>query len=227
MKRTIFKGVLLGLISFLIIVIITVELTIIINNSPHIIEINKSYTNDDFGIVTYTSNMDKDKDGIDDQTDFLQNVREYIAKKPKYKSEYYAGGYPTGEYGVCTDVIAIAALNTGYDLRTLVNEDIKSRKNEYEIETIDIDIDFRRTKNLKIYLDNNALVLTNDLSKIEEWQGGDIVVFKGHIGVVSDKRNENGIPYLIHHANAFQTIYEEPGGLERLNDIIIGHYRLS
>ena len=124
-------------------------------------------------------------------------------------------------------LLAIAALNTGYDLRTLVNEDIKSRKNEYEIETIDIDIDFRRTKNLKIYLDNNALVLTNDLSKIEEWQGGDIVVFKGHIGVVSDKRNENGIPYLIHHANAFQTIYEEPGGLERLNDIIIGHYRLS
>ena len=210
MKKTIFKGVLLGVISFLIIVIITVELAIIINNSSHIIEINKSYTNDDFGFMTYTSNMDKDNDGIDDQTDFLQNVREYIAKKPKYKSEYYAGGYPTGEYGVCTDVIAVSALNTGYDLRTLVNEDIKSRKEDYDIDIIDIDIDFRRAKNLNEYLEKNAIVLTTDLSRIEEWQG-----------------NENGIPYLIHHANAFQTIYEEAGGLERLNNIIIGHYRLS
>ena len=188
---------------------------------------NKEYTNEDFGIQTYISKIDKDNDGIDDQTDFLQNVRLYLSKKPKYKSEYYAGGYPTGEYGVCTDVIAIAALNSGYDLRTLVNEDIKSRKEDYNIDTIDIDIDFRRAKNLKVYLDKNAVVLTTDLSKIEEWQGGDIVVFKGHIGVVSDKRNENGVPYLLHHANPFQTEYEEPGGLLRLEVDILGHYRLS
>ena len=220
------KGIIAGIIISLLIIII-IPLLVLYSEGIVFIDNNESYTNEDFGISTYTSKVDKDGDGIDDQTDFLQNVREYIAKKPKYKSEYYAGGYPTGEYGVCTDVIAVAALNTGYDLRTLVNEDIKSRKEDYDIDIIDIDIDFRRAKNLNEYLEKNAIVLTTDLSKIEEWQGGDIVVFKGHIGVVSDKRNENGIPYLIHHANAFQTIYEEPGGLERLNDIIIGHYRLS
>ena len=220
------KGIIAGIIISLLIIII-IPLLVLYSEGIVIIDNNESYTNEDFGISTYTSKVDKDGDGIDDQTDFLQNVRKYISKKPKYKSEYYAGGYPTGEYGVCTDVIAVAALNTGYDLRTLVNEDIKSRKEDYDIDIIDIDIDFRRAKNLNEYLEKNAIVLTTDLSKIEEWQGGDIVVFKGHIGVVSDKRNENGIPYLIHHANAFQTIYEEPGGLERLNDIIIGHYRLS
>lgn len=217
------KGIIIGIIISLIIIMmpfaIYIEKTLYIEN--------KEYTNEDFGIQTYISKIDKDNDGIDDQTDFLQNVRLYLSKKPKYKSEYYAGGYPTGEYGVCTDVIAIAALNSGYDLRTLVNEDIKSRKEDYNIDTIDIDIDFRRAKNLKVYLDKNAVVLTTDLSKIEEWQGGDIVVFKGHIGVVSDKRNENGVPYLLHHANPFQTEYEEPGGLLRLEGDILGHYRLS
>lgn len=218
------KGIIIGIIISLIIMMM-IPFAIYIEKTLYIE--NKEYTNEDFGIQTYISKIDKDNDGIDDQTDFLQNVRLYLSKKPKYKSEYYAGGYPTGEYGVCTDVIAIAALNSGYDLRTLVNEDIKSRKEEYNIDTIDIDIDFRRAKNLKVYLDKNAVVLTTDLSKIEEWQGGDIVVFKGHIGVVSDKRNENGVPYLLHHANPFQTEYEEPGGLLRLEVDILGHYRLS
>ena len=218
------KGIIIGIVISLVIIIIPVLVIYLDNNS---ILMSKIYTNEDFGIPTYISQTDKDGDGIDDQTDFLQNVRLYLSKKPKYKSEYYAGGYPTGEYGVCTDVIDIAALNSGYDLRVLVNEDIKLRKQDYDIDTIDIDIDFRRAKNLKVYLDKNAVVLTTDLSKIEEWQGGDIVVFKGHIGVVSDKRNENGVPYLLHHANAFQTVYEEPGGLERLEQDIVGHYRLS
>ncbi len=219
MKKGIIIGIIISLIIMMIPFAIYIEKTLYIEN--------KEYTNEDFGIQTYISKIDKDNDGIDDQTDFLQNVRLYLSKKPKYKSEYYAGGYPTGEYGVCTDVIAIAALNSGYDLRTLVNEDIKSRKEDYNIDTIDIDIDFRRAKNLKVYLDKNAVVLTTDISKIEEWQGGDIVVFKGHIGVVSDKRNENGVPYLLHHANPFQTEYEEPGGLLRLEVDILGHYRLS
>ncbi len=38
--------------------------------------------------------------------------------------------------------------------------------------------DFRRVKNLKVYFDNNAISLTTEINEIEEWQGGDIVVFK-------------------------------------------------
>ncbi|UKI27874.1 MAG: hypothetical protein L6V91_04830 [Bacilli bacterium] len=33
-------------------------------------------------------------------------------------------------------------------------------------------------KNLKKYLDNNAISLTTDINKIDKWQGGDIIVFK-------------------------------------------------
>jgi len=55
--------------------------------------------------------------------------------------------------------------------------------------------------------------------------GGDIVIFTDHIGIVSNKRNERGIPYLIHHANPFQQSYED-NALEYYDDIV-GHYRVS
>ena len=190
------------------------------NYLPH-----KKYTNQDFDIKTYKSAIDKDNDGIDDQTDILQNTRKYIAKKPKYKSKYYETGYPNDNYGVCTDVVAFALLEAGYDLKELVNEDIKKNKELYNIDIIDKNIDFRRVKNLQVYFKNNAIFLTTDINDITAWQGGDIVIFKKHIGIVSDKRNKKGISFIIHHANPFQLYYEEDV-LEKYTDIV-GHYRIS
>ena len=40
-------------------------------------------TNRDFGIADVISPVDRDADGMDDQTDILQGVREYIATQPK------------------------------------------------------------------------------------------------------------------------------------------------
>lgn len=114
-----------------------------------------------------------------------------------------------------------------YDLMELVNEDAINHKEEYNIETIDKNIDFRRVRNLNVYFKNNHIVLTTDLSQIEEWQGGDIIVFKDHIGVISDKRNKKGIPFLIHHANPLQVNYEEDVLELYEQDYIIGHYRIS
>ena len=205
---------------WIILIIVVLYALYRFNYIPH-----KKYTNEDFNIKTYISKTDKDNDGIDDQTDKLNNVRDYIKTNPKYKSKYYATGYPNDEYGVCTDVVAFGLKGGGYDLMNLVNEHIKSNRNLYDIDVIDKNIDFRRVQNLKVYLDNNAIVLTNDINKIKEWQGGDIVVFKNHIGIVSDKRNKKGIPFIIHHANPYQRYYEEDI-LEYRNDII-GHYRIS
>ena len=115
--------------------------------------------------------------------------------------------------------------HAGYDLMELVNEDIKNNKELYDIDAVDKNIDFRRVKNLKVYFDNNAISLTTDINEIEEWQGGDIVVFKKHIGIISDKRNRKGICFVIHHANPYQIYYEEDI-LEHRDDII-GHYRIS
>lgn len=186
---------------------------------------HKKYTNQDFNIETYISNIDKDNDGIDDQTDILNNVKTYIATKPTYKSKYYQNGYPDDKYGVCTDVVAFGLKDAGYDLMELVNEDINNNKDKYNIDIIDKKIDFRRVVNLKVYFDNHAISLTTDINKIEEWQGGDIIIFQKHIGIISDKRNKKGIPFIIHHANPFQLYYEEDI-LENRKDII-GHYRIS
>ena len=115
------KVIAITLISIIILISVITYLLFIFNYIPH-----KMYSNEDFNIKTYTSSIDKDNDGIDDQTDILNSVREYIATNPKYKSKYYASGYPDDEYAVCTDVVAFRLKGAGYDLMELVNEDIKN-----------------------------------------------------------------------------------------------------
>ena len=171
------------------------------------------------------SSIDKDGDGIDDQSDILQGALAYVATEPKYKSKYYTSGYPDDGYGVCTDVVAYALKWAGYDLMELVSRDIAKNPDDYPIEQPDILIDFRRVKNLKIFFANTAIGLTTEVASIEEWQGGDIVVFENHIGIVSDRRNRNGVPYVIHHNGPMQTAYEQDI-LESRSDIV-GHYRMS
>ena len=212
--------IVITLISLLILIFIIIYLLYKFNYIPH-----KMYSNEYFNIKTYTSSIDKDNDGVDDQTDILNNVREYIATNPKYKSKYYASGYPDDGYGVCTDVVAFGLKGAGYDLMELVNEDIKNNRNNYNIDTIDKNIDFRRVQNLKIYFENNAISLTTDVYDIENWPGGDVVIFQNHIGIVSNNRNKDGVTFIIHHANPLQKYYEEDI-LESRNDII-GHYRMS
>ena len=208
------------IIYFVFVLLFLVMITLVLymfNVIPH-----RQFTNEDFGIETYKSLVDKDGDGIDDQTDFLQSVRNYIATKPKYKSKYYRTGYPDDGFGVCTDVIAFGLRGAGYDLMELVNADIKANKKIYQVDVVDKNIDFRRVNNLRIFFERNAKSLTTDLTDIKEWQGGDIIVFKTHIGVVSDKRNWRGIPFIIHDGG----FHFEEDILEYRTDIV-GHFRMS
>ena len=207
------------IILLLTILISTTYALYVYNYLPH-----RKYTNADFNIETYKSSVDLDNDGIDDQTDILNNVRTYIATKPKYKSKYYDTGYPNDNYGVCTDVVVFGLKAAGYDLQELVDQDIRENRSRYNIKTVDKNIDFRRVRNLKIYFDNYAISLSTSLDDISDWQGGDIVIFPSHIGIVSDKRNKDGIPFLIHHANPYQRYYEEDV-LKMYK--IEGHYRIS
>ena len=177
------KKKILIFIILVIFIIISFAFLYLFNFIPH-----RKYTNKDFGIEDYISKTDKDGDGIDDQTDILENVRKYIATKPKYKSKYYGTGYPDDNYGVCTDVVAFALKDAGYDLRELVNNHVKENRNLYDIDVIDKNIDFRRVLNLKTYFDYNAISLTTDVIRIEEvarWK----CFFKRHIGIIFDKRN--------------------------------------
>ena len=189
----------------------------------------KTYNANDFNIATITSQTDYDNDGIDDYTDILQGARIEAENKPTYKSVYYAGGYPPDNEGVCTDVIWRALKNAGYSLKDMIDEDIKNNVSAYpRVEgKPDPNIDFRRVPNLKIYFERNHITLTKDLTQIAEWQPGDIVVFgNSHIGIISDKRNKKGIPFLIH--NGGQPLREE-NILELYNNHnpISGHFRLK
>ena len=72
-------------------------------------------------------------------------------------------------------------------------------------------------------LSTNTCVITTNTQKIAEWQPGDIVIFEDkHIGIISDRRNKNGIPYVIH--NGGQENREEDYLTKKE---ITGHYRFD
>lgn len=191
----------------------------------------KSYTAEDFGITIVKSDIDKNQNGIDDYTDILLGAKAEAKRNPKYKSAYYSGGYAPLTEGVCTDVVIRSLLEAGYSLKDMIDLDIKNNTNLYpRVEgRPDPNIDFRRVKNLKVFFDRKLEVLTTSLLEIDKWQPGDIVIFGEdytHIGIISDKRNKDGIPYLIHNSGQPK---KEEDTLKRWSDskTISGHYRFN
>lgn len=189
----------------------------------------KAYYAKDFGIEVIKSENDTNNNGIDDYTDILNGARMDALNKPKYKSAYYAGGYPPDDEGVCTDTVWRAFKNAGILLKDLVDEDIKKHIELYpRVNGIrDTNIDFRRVKNLKVFFERFAINLTLDPTEKEEWMPGDIVIFgTTHIGIISDKRNKDGITYLIH--NAGQPLREEDALMKwHKKSPITGHFRFD
>lgn len=179
----------------------------------------------DFGLAPYRSAVDADADGIDDQTDILASTKAYVETDPAYESDYYEGGYPDDGRGVCTDVVAAGLLGAGYDLRALVDEDIRAAPGSYDVGVPDANIDYRRVRNLRVWFSRHATSLSLDTGDIDAWRGGDIVCWEDHIGIVSDRRNGDGVPYVIHHWGTLQVVFEE----DSLADFgeIVGHWRLS
>lgn len=181
----------------------------------------KTYTAADFNIETIQSDRDENHNGVDDYTDILLGARAYVAADPRYKSDYYIGGYPPKGEGVCTDVIWAAFKNAGYNLKDMVDADIAAHPDAYTaIDEPDPNIDFRRVKNLAVFFERNAHSLTTDVNDIAAWQPGHIVVYTKHIAIISDLRDKDGVPYIIHHAG--QPVFEEDA-LTRYE--IVGHYR--
>ena len=140
----------------------------------------------------------------------ILGARKDALAMPAYVNAYYAGGYPPENEGTCTDLVWRAFMEADIVLKDLVDEDIKTNRERYKhIAYRDPNIDFRRVQNLAIFFENNAEILTTDVYDTQAWRAGDIVVFGNyeHIGIVSDIRNANDIPYLIH--NNDQPVREE------------------
>ena len=187
----------------------------------------RELTGEDFGIERAQSSCDADCDGIDDYMDIMLGARQDAQNMPRYDGSYYAGGYPPDDIGVCTDVVWRAFKNAGYDLKQMVDRDIAAHPDDYPAAMPpDPNIDFRRVFNLEVFLSKYALSLTTDVYDIAQWQPGDIVVFENgsHIGIVSDKRNSEGVTLLIH--NSGQRDREEDR-LTRNGLAVVGHYRFD
>ena len=183
------------------------------------------YSGEDFGIERVLSEMDFDRDGVDDYTEFLNGARKDAENHPRYDGSYVAGGFPSEDVGVCTDVIWRAFREAGYNLREMVDADIQERPEAYYwITERDPDIDFRRVNVLTVFFEEYGEELTTDVSDIAEWQPGDIIIAENgnHIGMVSDRRNKEGRPYIIH--NGGQPNREEDY-LKRA--VVIKHYRFG
>jgi uncharacterized protein YijF (DUF1287 family) len=183
------------------------------------------YNANDFKIKTVYSSIDFDKDYIDDYSDFVLGAREDIKNNPTYISKYYDNAYPPDNEGVCTDTIWRAFKHAGYSLKDMIDLDIQNNLSDYkEITTPDPNIDFRRVKNLSVFFKKYAESLTTNPDDFVSWQPGDIVIFGNdkHIGIISDKRNKLGIPYVIHN-NGHGTKEEDYLTKSR----ITGHYRFD
>lgn len=186
------------LISFLILLIIWVYFYVQTEQKPYL------------KIEKITTKTDIDKDWINDIDDILEWARNEIKNKTNYKSAYYSWGYPPANEWVCTDEVRRSFENAWIDLKSLIDKDIKNNLNQYKrVEwKPDPNIDFRRVPNLDTFLKRNAISLTIEIipwniENLKEWQAWDIVIFdqpKNHTAIISDKRNRDGVPYMIHNS---------------------------
>ena len=175
-----------------------------------------------FGVATLYSSADADGDLIDDYTDIMLAARRYIRSQPEYVSDYFAGGYPPEGQGVCADVIWRALKEAGYDFKAMLDEDVGAHPEAYPLANglPDSNIDFRRVVNLRVFFERHCLELTTDADDIAAWQPGDFVIYDGHIAVISDRRNAQGQPYVIHHTG--HGAFEEDALTARR---ILAHFR--
>lgn len=175
--------------------------------------LRNNYISPSVNIERRIAGHDQDMDEIDDLADIVKGARTEVERSPRYVSTYYSGGYPPVSEGVCTDVIWRAFREAGYDLKGMVDKDIASNPAAYpRVEGApDPNIDFRRVPNLVSFFKRHASILSikvvpNNIGNLSLWQGGDIVVYGAplwHIGIVSDKRRDDGVPLLIHNGGPY------------------------
>jgi uncharacterized protein YijF (DUF1287 family) len=127
---------------------------------------------------------------------------------PAYTSLKYPGGDLPLERGVCTDVV-IRALRTAFsaDLQKLVHEDMAAHFSSYPkiwgLRKTDKNIDHRRVPNLQRYFERRGFKLPVT-QNAADYQPGDLVTCTvpphlPHIMIVSDKKNADGVPLVIHN----------------------------
>jgi len=133
----------------------------------------------------------------------------------RYDGRYIKLGYPGGDVpaniGVCTDVVIRSYRAAyGFDFQKAVHEDMSANFSAYPknwgLSHTDRNIDHRRVPNLEAYLKRQGASLGVS-QKAEDYQPGDIVSWRlggglPHIGIVSDRKAQDGTPLIIHNVGA-------------------------
>ena len=114
----------------------------------------------------------------------------------------------------------------GLDLPTLVDNDKRAAPENYFGVPPDKNIDYRRVPNLAVYFRATPQRSPRIRAPLSSGRAATSSIFDDdHIGIVSDRRNASGVPYLIHHAHPMQRHYEENTLASYSN--ITGHYRVG
>lgn len=131
-----------------------------------------------------------------------------------YTPGYFKIAYPNGDVqhnrGVCADVIVRSLRHAGFDLQQLIHEDMmigfKTYPQKWGLSRPDPNIDHRRVPNQMCFFQRHgrSLSLATSSNLSENWQPGDLVYWKlsnglDHCGVISIRRNANGLPWVIHN----------------------------
>ena len=125
----------------------------------------------------------------------------------RYDGAYRSIPYPMGDVpddiGVCTDLVIRAFRRADIDLQRLVHEDMTADFEAYPkiwgLRAPDSNIDHRRVPNLEAFFSRHgAEVAADDL------RAGDLVTWRlpgnlPHIGIVTDRRSDDGARPLIVH----------------------------
>lgn len=154
------------------------------------------------------------------QVSFAQNTvdplvaaaRKQIGVTTIYNGAYTRIPYPNGDvpqnYGVCTDVVIRAYRDARqYDLQKAVHEDMSTKFSAYPknwgLSQPDSNIDHRRVPNLQTFLRRHHAELPKDTA-LDTLRPGDLVTMMlprnlPHIVIVSDRKAEDGRPFVIHN----------------------------
>lgn len=163
----------------------------------------------------------------------LNQTKQLVIYNPTYFKIPYPNGDVPAQFGVCTDVVIRAYRQLGIDLQQEVHQDIKANFAIYPAKRMwnqtkpDTNIDHRRVPNLQTFFTRKGKKL-KVTEKADDYKPGDLVTWMlgnklPHIGIVVDKKSEDGQRFLIVH---------NVGAGPQLEDVLFaypisGHYRYA
>ena len=130
-----------------------------------------------------------------------------------YDPAYFSIKYPNGDIpenkGVCTDVIIRCYRKLNIDLQKEIHEDMAANFSEYPnlkkwgMTKTDTNIDHRRVPNLEVFFERKGTKLPVS-ENAKDYKTGEIVTWMineklPHIGIITNKKSEDGKRNLIVH----------------------------